>query len=88
VQQGPVPKAVLKDLSAAEKALARGDTAQALQLTRRSQETHVTGTSYSLLTRVHCRMKDFPSAKAAWAQVPSWERNRVRRYCKQQGLSL
>jgi serine/threonine-protein kinase len=88
VQKGTVPKAVLKDLAAAEKALARGDTAKALQLTRRSQETHVTGTSYSLLTRVHCRMKDFPSAKATWTQVPAWERNRVRRYCKQQGLAL
>jgi serine/threonine-protein kinase len=88
VQTGTVPKPVLQDLAAAERALKKGDTAKALQLTLRTHKTHVTGTSYSLLTRAHCRQKDFASARAAWAQVPSWELARVRRYCKQYGLEL
>ncbi|MFP2932669.1 hypothetical protein ACLESO_47480, partial [Pyxidicoccus sp. 3LG] len=83
-----IPEAALVDLSAAEKALERGDTDDALHLARRSQRVQVTGTSFSILTRAHCRQRDLSNALTAWERVPSWERVRVRRYCKQYDIAL
>ncbi|MFP2908820.1 serine/threonine protein kinase, partial [Pyxidicoccus sp. 3LFB2] len=83
-----IPEAALADLMAAEKALSRGDVDEALHLARRSQRVQVTGTSFSLLTRAHCRQKDFSNARTAWERVPAWERNKVRSYCKQYEIDL
>nr|WP_240359079.1 serine/threonine-protein kinase [Pyxidicoccus trucidator] len=83
-----IPEAALADLVAAERALSRGDADEALHLVRRSQRVQVTGTSFSLLTRAHCRQKDLSNALTAWERVPAWERNKVRRYCKQYDISL
>ncbi len=84
----PISEEALADLMAAEKALARGDTEEALHLTRRSQRVQVTGTSFSLLTRTHCRQRDLSNARTAWERVPAWERTRVRSYCKQYDIEL
>ncbi|MCY1077332.1 serine/threonine protein kinase [Archangium lansingense] len=83
-----VPEVVRKDLQEAEQALAAGDATEALRLARRSQRTKITGGSYSLLTRAHCRQRDLANARAQWAKVPSAERNRVRLYCKPYEINL
>jgi serine/threonine-protein kinase len=83
-----IPEAALADLKAGEKALARGDAAEALLLARRSQQVQETGSAFSLLARAHCRQKDLAGARATWERVPAWERTRVRRYCKQYDISL
>lgn len=78
----------LADLELAEKALERGDPAEALHLVRRSQRTQVTGASFALLTRVHCRQKDLSNARTVWLRVPAAERAQVRQYCKQYDIAL
>ena len=83
-----VSEAALVDLMAAERALTRGDVDEALLLARRSQRVQVTGTSFSLLTRAHCRQKDLSNARTAWKRVPAWERTKVRLYCKQYDIAL
>ncbi|MBZ4415493.1 serine/threonine-protein kinase [Myxococcus sp. RHSTA-1-4] len=84
----PIPKAVLEDLAAGEKALARGDAEEALHLARRSQRVQVTSSSFSLLVRAHCRQRDLSNARTVWESVPAWERTKVRRYCKQYEIAL
>ncbi|MCP3135900.1 serine/threonine-protein kinase [Pyxidicoccus xibeiensis] len=83
-----IPEAALADLSAAEKALERGDLDEALHLVRRSQRVQVTGTSFSILTRAYCRQRDLSNARTSWERVPAWERVRVRGYCKQYDIAL
>jgi len=83
-----VSEAALVDLMAAERALTRGDVDEALHLARRSQRVQITGTSFSLLTRAHCRQKDLSNALTAWKRVPAWERTKVRLYCKQYDIAL
>jgi len=78
----------LADLELAEQALERGDPAEALHLVRRSQRTQVTGASFALLTRVHCRQKDLSNARTVWLRVPAAERTQVRQYCKQYDIAL
>ncbi|WP_043413873.1 serine/threonine-protein kinase [Archangium violaceum] len=83
-----VPEVVRKDLEEAERALAAGDTREALRLARRSQRTKITGGSFSLLTRAYCREGDLANARAQWGRVPSAERNRVRQYCNPYDINL
>jgi serine/threonine-protein kinase len=83
-----VSEAALVDLMAAERALTRGDVDEALHLARRSQRVQITGTSFSILTRAHCRQKDLSNALTAWKRVPAWERTKVRLYCKQYDIAL
>ncbi|MCP3165086.1 serine/threonine-protein kinase [Myxococcus qinghaiensis] len=78
----------LADLELAEQALERGDPAEALHLVRRSQRTQVTGASFALMTRVHCRQKDLSNARTVWLRVPATERTQVRQYCKQYDIAL
>jgi serine/threonine-protein kinase len=77
-----LPEAARKDLELAEQALASGDVAEAIRLGRRSQRVVLSGASYALLTRAHCRDQDLSNARAQWAHVPASERSRVRQYCK------
>ncbi|WP_205519467.1 serine/threonine-protein kinase [Pyxidicoccus caerfyrddinensis] len=84
----PISEAALADLMAAERALARGDSDEALHLVRRSQRVQVTGTSYALLVRTYCLQKDLSNARTTWPRVPAWERTRVRQYCKQYDIAL
>lgn len=72
-----------KDLELAEQALNRGEVEEAVRLIRRSQRIAISGASFALLTRAHCRERDLSNARAQWAQVPASERSRVRQYCKQ-----
>ncbi len=83
-----IPEAVRKDLEEAEQALAANNAAEALRIARRSQRTKITGMSFSLLTRAHCRQSDLTNARAQWTKVPPAERNRVRQYCKQYEINL
>ncbi|MFE8605695.1 serine/threonine protein kinase [Archangium violaceum] len=83
-----VPEVVRKDLEEAERALAAGDTMEALRLARRSQRTKITGVSFSLLTRAYCRQGDLANSRAHWGRVPSVERNRVRQYCNPYDINL
>ncbi|WP_211194038.1 serine/threonine-protein kinase [Pyxidicoccus fallax] len=87
-QGTPIAEAALQDLKEGEKALARGDAAEALHLARRSQRVQVTGSSFSLLVRAHCLQRDLSNARTVWERVPAWERTRVRRYCKQYDIAL
>ncbi|WP_225409147.1 serine/threonine-protein kinase [Stigmatella hybrida] len=77
-----LPQAVKADLSAAEKALASGDTVEAIRLARKSLRTQPTGAAYALLTRAYCRQRDLSNAKAQWRNVPSAYQGKVRTYCK------
>jgi serine/threonine-protein kinase len=77
-----LPEAARKDLELAEQALNRGEVGEAIRLGRRSQRIVLSGASYSLLTRAHCRDRDLSNARAQWGQVPASERSRVRQYCK------
>ncbi|MFY0523607.1 protein kinase domain-containing protein [Archangium gephyra] len=77
-----LPEAARKDLESAEQALTRGEVDEAIRLGRRSQRVVLSGASYALLTRAHCRDRDLSNARAQWAQVPASERSRVRQYCK------
>lgn len=83
-----VPGSVREDLEAAERALAAADATEAIRLARRSQRTKISGASFSLLTRAHCRQGDLANARAQWPKVPSAERNRVRQYCKRYEINL
>ncbi|MFY2562540.1 protein kinase domain-containing protein [Corallococcus terminator] len=83
-----IQEGALADLELAEKALERGDPNEALHLVRRSQRTQVTGASFALLTRVHCRQKDLSNARTVWLRVPAAERTKVRQYCKQYDIAL
>jgi eukaryotic-like serine/threonine-protein kinase len=83
-----VPEAVREDLEEAERALAAGDATEALRLARRSQRTKITGSSFSLLTRAHCRQGDLANTRAQWMKVPAAERGRVRQYCKSYAINL
>ncbi|MCY0998708.1 protein kinase [Myxococcus sp. MISCRS1] len=76
------------DLELAEKALARGDPGEAIQLARRSQRDQATGASFALLARAHCHQKDLSSARFVWLRVPASEQAEVRRYCQQHGITL
>ncbi|MCP3058783.1 protein kinase [Myxococcus sp. K38C18041901] len=78
----------LTDLELAEKALARGDPGEAIQLARRSQRGEATGASFALLARAHCHQKDLTSARFVWLRVPTSEQAEVRRYCQQHGITL
>ncbi|WP_245772115.1 serine/threonine-protein kinase [Myxococcus fulvus] len=82
--QGTAPT----DLELAEKALARGDPGEAIQLARRSQRDQATGASFALLARAHCHQKDLSSARFVWLRVPTSEQAEVRRYCQQHGITL
>ncbi|NTX09559.1 protein kinase [Myxococcus sp. CA056] len=83
-----IQEGALADLELAEKALASGDTSEALHLVRRSQRSQVTGASFALLTRVHCRQGDLSNARTVWLRVPTAERAQVRQYCKQYDIAL
>ncbi|MFY1827688.1 protein kinase domain-containing protein [Myxococcus fulvus] len=79
---------MLTDLELAEKALARGDPGEAIQLVHRSQRAQATGASFALLARAHCHQKDLSSARFVWLRVPTSEQPEVRRYCQQHGITL
>jgi serine/threonine-protein kinase len=84
-RQGPaevLPEAARKDLELAEQALANGDVEEAIRIIRRSQRVTLSGASFALLTRAHCRDRDLSNARAQWVRVPASERPRVRQYCK------
>jgi serine/threonine-protein kinase len=84
-RQGPaevLPEAARKDLELAEQALANGDVEEAIRIIRRSQRVTLSGASFALLTRAHCRDRDLSNARAQWVRVPASERSRVRQYCK------
>jgi len=83
-----LPEAVRKNLELAEQALTRGEVEEAIRLIRRSQRVAISGASFALLTRAHCRERDLANARAQWAQVPASERSRVRQYCKQYEISF
>ncbi len=83
-----LPEAARKDLELAEQSLASGKVEEALHLIRRSQRVQLSGASFALLTRAHCRDRDLSNARAQWVRVPSSERPRVRQYCKLYEISL
>ncbi|WP_306817898.1 serine/threonine-protein kinase [Archangium lipolyticum] len=83
-----IPEEVRKDLADAEEALGKNNAEEALRLARLSQRKKITGASYSVITRAHCRQSDLANARAQWAKVPAAERTRVRQYCKQYEINL
>ncbi len=90
-RQGPAEvllDAARKDLELAEQALDTGDVEEAIRLIRRSQRAQLSGASFALLTRAHCRDRDLSNARAQWMKVPASERPRVRQYCKQYEIPL
>ncbi|RJS18764.1 serine/threonine protein kinase [Corallococcus sp. H22C18031201] len=83
-----ISEPVRQDLAAAEQALAADDIEGALRLIRMSQRKQVTGASYALIARVHCRQGDLANAKAQWSRIPSSERPRVKQYCRRYHIDL
>ncbi|MBJ6764069.1 protein kinase [Myxococcaceae bacterium JPH2] len=83
-----ISEPVRQDLAAAEQALAADDIEGALRLIRMSQRKQVTGASYALIARVHCRQGDLANAKAQWSRIPASERPRVRQYCRRYHIDL
>lgn len=92
----PEPSEKLSDevrqlLTDAERALSRGDTAEAIRLARSSQRREpnvIPQASYSLLTRAFCRQKDLGNAKTQWPKVSGAEKSRVRKYCQQYDIEF
>jgi eukaryotic-like serine/threonine-protein kinase len=77
-----LPEAVKADLATAEKALASGNTEEAIQLARKSLRAQPTGAAYALLARAYCRQRDLSNAKAQWRNVPASYQGKVKAYCK------
>jgi tRNA A-37 threonylcarbamoyl transferase component Bud32 len=79
---------LLTDLEGAERALAAGNTADAIRLARHSLYERKTLRASSILTRAFCVQRDLGAAKAELAHVAPGDRARVVRACRAAGLNL
>ncbi len=88
----PIPEAVRADLEAAARELAAGNVEEALRLSRSSQRTQVTGASFSLMIRAHCRQGNLEGAKAKWregkAKLSARQSAEVTKFCKQYDIEF
>ncbi|OJH39089.1 serine/threonine protein kinase [Cystobacter ferrugineus] len=83
-----LPAGVRETLEQAEKALKGNQADEAIRLARLSQRTKVTGASFSLLARAHCKQGDLANARAQWNRVPAAQRALVQKYCKQHDIEF
>ncbi|REG35836.1 serine/threonine-protein kinase [Archangium gephyra] len=89
-----VPEEVREVLQQAERALAAGDTREAIRLAQSSQRKTLTPASFSVLTRAYCRQGDLGGAKRALREgiqrkmLSVKERRQLIRFCADSDIEL
>jgi serine/threonine-protein kinase len=83
-----LPPEVAAELTDAEKALAGGDTREAIRLARHSLLVKKSGRAFSIITLANCKQGDLGGAKAAMHSVESRDAARVKHECKAAGIDL
>jgi serine/threonine-protein kinase len=79
-------------LDEAERALASGESKEAIRLAQLSQRTQRTAESFVVLIRAFCGQGDLANANAKWREgrglLSDEERKQVMRYCKKYDIDL
>jgi serine/threonine-protein kinase len=83
-----IPEAVRADLDEAERALAAGDSHEAIRLALRSLRTQKTQEARAVLARAYCRLKDLGNIKPQLRNLPLEKRRQVIQYCKKYDVYL
>ncbi len=87
-REPPLPAVVVQDLDAAEQALRSGQAAEARRLAQRTLLVQRSARAHALLTRAHCKLRDFSNARAAFRSVAARDRPAVTRACHEDGIDL